>query len=130
VGGCDICHHPDENGGTTIRIPDSAWPAHRSHGDYLGACNPQGAPEGGVGTPDDYEKIVASYIQNDVDPIFSYYDENWPDDVVRNPLIQEDRLLHTRLVEIGVRVNINPAVNPDDFSTSTMVHLRNLKENL
>jgi hypothetical protein len=36
-----ICHHARGKNGTkhvTIRINQSAWPAHRRHGDTLGAC--------------------------------------------------------------------------------------------
>jgi hypothetical protein len=36
-----ICHFPPGNPGNahTLTIDGSAWPAHRSHGDQLGACN-------------------------------------------------------------------------------------------
>ncbi|MEP2773505.1 MAG: hypothetical protein ABJH05_15240, partial [Fulvivirga sp.] len=36
-----ICHYPPGNPSNvqTIRISESAWPAHRAHGDSLGACN-------------------------------------------------------------------------------------------
>ncbi|MBI2440263.1 MAG: hypothetical protein HYV35_02715, partial [Lentisphaerae bacterium] len=36
-----ICHHPPGNpeNRQTIRINETAWPAHEAHGDSLGACN-------------------------------------------------------------------------------------------
>jgi hypothetical protein len=37
-----ICHHAHGKKGTkhvTIRINERAWPAHRRHGDTLGACS-------------------------------------------------------------------------------------------
>ncbi|MFC1653533.1 prepilin-type N-terminal cleavage/methylation domain-containing protein [Patescibacteria group bacterium] len=128
VGGCDICHNPGPGEGT-ISIPDSSWPAHRAHGDYMGACQPGGGGGGG-GSSSAWEKTVASYIQNTSDPIFYYYNSDWPSDVVNNPLAAENRLLDTRLMSVGVRVNVNPNINPNDFSVSTFIHLRNLKDNL
>lgn len=128
VNGCTICHYPGNNE-QTITIPESAWPAHSNHGDYLGPCIPEGE-ELGLGSTTTSEKIVASYIQVGVDPIFSYYNSSWPADEINNPLILENRLLDTRLIQVQVNININPDTNPDDFNVSTFVHLRNLKDNL
>jgi prepilin-type N-terminal cleavage/methylation domain-containing protein len=33
-----ICHKPNGQANNTITISDSAWPAHRNHGDTLGPC--------------------------------------------------------------------------------------------
>jgi prepilin-type N-terminal cleavage/methylation domain-containing protein len=128
VNGCDICHDPGNNE-NTITIPEAAWPAHSNHGDYLGTCIP-GGEEGQLGSTTTSERIVASYIQVGVNPIFSYYNSGWPTDELNNPLILENRLLDTRLIQIQVNVNINPQTNPDDFEVSTFVHLRNMKDNL
>ncbi len=37
----EICHIPQENpeNAHTVRIPDSAWPAHQAHGDTMGPCS-------------------------------------------------------------------------------------------
>ena len=44
-----ICHIPEGNPDNvqTITIDASSWPAHQAHGDYLGACNSTGNPDGG-----------------------------------------------------------------------------------
>ena len=34
-----ICHFDGKGRGHTITIDQSAWPAHRAHGDHLGACS-------------------------------------------------------------------------------------------
>jgi hypothetical protein len=36
-----ICHHPTDSPDSwiTIEIAKEAWPAHKAHGDTLGACN-------------------------------------------------------------------------------------------
>ena len=65
VNGCVICHYPGSNE-QTITIPESAWPAHCNHGDYLGPCIP-GGEESEPGSLTSSEKIVASYVQVGVD---------------------------------------------------------------
>ena len=44
-GKMTICHIPPGNSSArhTIRVGESAWPAHDSHGDYRGPCH-QGGP--------------------------------------------------------------------------------------
>lgn len=127
VGGCDICHLPG-SGENTLTIPEPAWPAHAAHGDYLGVCT------GGGGNGDDssssYEKIVASYITNGTSPLFTYYNGNWPGDEINNPIPLNDRLLDSRLIRVDLSVDTNEDYGPTDFQLSTMVHLRNLKDNI
>lgn len=124
VNGCTICH----DGSNDITIPETSWPAHKTHGDYLGVCG--GGGEVYSGGIDDYEQIVASYIVQGTNPLFTYYNGQWPVDTVNNPLPVDQRLLSTRLIEISVSVNIDPGSNPDDFTASTAIQLRNLKDNL
>lgn len=128
VNGCDICHDPGANE-NTITIPESAWPAHSNHGDYLGPCVPGGGGEE-FGSSSATERIVATYIQESTGPMFTYYNSDWPTDQINNPLILSERPLSTRLIEINMSVNINPELNPDNFDVSTFVNLRNLKDNL
>lgn len=40
-----ICHCQSKKA-DTLRIPDNAWPAHRDHGDTMGACEEQENPCG------------------------------------------------------------------------------------
>jgi hypothetical protein len=52
-----ICHTPPGNSGNpqTIEIPLSAWPAHQTHGDVLGACVETPTP---LAPPVEEEKIT------------------------------------------------------------------------
>ncbi|OGV90814.1 hypothetical protein A3A66_03645 [Microgenomates group bacterium RIFCSPLOWO2_01_FULL_46_13] len=127
---CTICHNPGPNE-ETIAIPETSWPAHRAHGDYSSACEPDGGGGGGnTGTEADTESVVAEYIRNTTTPLFSYYNGDWPEDQTNNPLPAGSRLLGTRMVKITLEVNTNPNYQPSNFTLSSFTHLRNLKDNL
>ena len=44
-----ICHHAGPTKRVTINVSANAWPAHRRHGDTLGACPQAGAQTTGTG---------------------------------------------------------------------------------
>jgi hypothetical protein len=53
-GKITICHVPPGNPANahTLVVGGPGWNGHRNHrGDYLGACQGQGEPDGGPGTP-------------------------------------------------------------------------------
>lgn len=128
VGECVICHNPGPSE-ETITIPESAWPAHYAHGDYIGSCGTGGGGGGGE-EPEASERVVADYINSGASPLFYYYNGDWPLDTLNNPLPVSDRLLETKMIEVEVVVNVDPDTIPDDFTLSSFTHLRNLKTNL
>lgn len=124
---CTICHDPDGTA-ETITIAESAWPAHQQHGDFIGTCESGAGGSGSTGTTS--ERVVADFIRNGAAPLFYYYNGDWPGDVISNPLVPQDRLLETKMIEIRLSVDVNTSRIPDPFELSTFVHLRNLKTNL
>ena len=46
-----ICHFDGKGRGHTITIDQSAWPAHRAHGDHQGACRPGEFKPGSAANP-------------------------------------------------------------------------------
>ncbi len=73
--------------------------------------------------------ILSRYIRNGINPVFSYYNENYPTDTVNNPLTLPADLDAIRMVKIKLETNVDPARVPNTFTLDTFVHLRNLKEN-
>ncbi len=73
-------------------------------------------------------QVVSDYIQNGANPVFYYYNGNWPGDVVNNPLGIAYRMLETRLVEVDLMVNTGPGTI-EDVRISTKAMIRNLKTN-
>ena len=70
---------------------------------------------------------VATYVANTTnDPIFSYYNDNYPGDTVNNPLTVPLAVQNARLVKIRLIVNIDPNHAPDTTTIESSVEFRNL----
>lgn len=65
---------------------------------------------------------IAENIGNGADPIFLYFNEDWPEDTENNPLPTPASLADVRLIRIFLNI--------DNYSLSTNVSIRMLKENL
>jgi prepilin-type N-terminal cleavage/methylation domain-containing protein len=64
---------------------------------------------------------IAQYVNNQSEPIFTYYDGNYA---------ITDAINNVRLVKITLKINVTPERAPNDYYVETDVHLRNLKSNL
>lgn len=87
-----------------------------------------------VGTtyPSNNEQVslVISYIVNNAEPIFYYYNGDWPADTTNNPLGTPSRLTDTKLVRINVISNPDPSRPESEYQLETSAQIRNLKTNL
>lgn len=75
-------------------------------------------------------KVMASSVINNFlgEPVFSYYNHDYPGDLVNNPLaIPVDPSL-VRLVKVHLFVNIKPNRAPDHTSIESVAELRNLND--
>lgn len=73
---------------------------------------------------------LADNIQNAAEPIFYYYNGDWPLITEGNPLATPARLVETKYMRVFLRLNVSPEKIPQDFELSSGVQLRNLKDNL
>lgn len=75
-------------------------------------------------------KVLSNNVQNNTTPVFYYYNEDWPQDTVNNPLQIPGGLSETKLIRIYLR--LNPLANDptNDYVLESNVQLRMLKENL
>ncbi len=96
-----------------------------------GTVEPSGSPF--TYNPDN-ETIttIAQFIRNNTstEPIFTYYNGDYPLDNTNNPLPTPSRLIDTKLIHIFVKINVDPKRSPKDFVLESDVQLRNLKTNL
>lgn len=65
--------------------------------------------------------IASEYLNNQDEDVFTFYDSDY------NPTLT---INNVRLVKIILKINVTPAVAPNDFYVETDVTLRNLKSNL
>jgi hypothetical protein len=75
-------------------------------------------------------KTISEYIRNGADPIFYYYNGDWPLVTEGNPLDTPARLVDTKYMRIFLRINVDPSKIPQEYELSSGVQLRNLKDNL
>jgi len=70
---------------------------------------------------------ITSYVANtSSDPVFSYYNDNYPGDTVNNPLTTPVSIQIPRLVKIRLIININPNRAPETTTIESTVAFRNL----
>jgi prepilin-type N-terminal cleavage/methylation domain-containing protein len=95
---------------------------------YRSVIDPSGYPveyleENEIITP------LAENVANETNPLFYYYNSDWPQDQSNNPLPIEDRLTQTKIIKIDLSLeNKNKAEN--NYQINTFVQIRTLKDNL
>lgn len=72
--------------------------------------------------------IIANNVDNETKSLFTYYNGDWPQDTLSNPLALSQRLLNTRFVSIYVKINASTQAQP--FELTSSVQIRSLKDNL
>lgn len=71
--------------------------------------------------------VVANYIVNtNTDPVFYYYNKNYPGDTVNNPLSTPVTVGAIQMVRIHLLINIDPVHAPNNVNMESFVDLRNL----
>lgn len=81
-------------------------------------------------TSNEKTRIIATNVQNQDEPIFYYYNGDWPGDTTNNPLPTPSRLSDTKVMRILLKLNDSPNDPENDFVLESYVQLRNLKQNL
>lgn len=79
---------------------------------------------------DEYYRTVATNVDTSSGPIFTYYNDDWPSDVVNNPLQGTTRSAATRYISIKLRIDLSPGASAPPFELTGGVQLRGLKDNL
>lgn len=76
---------------------------------------------------DDSVSVITNYVVNEAtDPVFYYYNKNYPGDIVNNPLASPVAVDQVRLIRVHLYVNINPVHAPDNINIESFADLRNL----
>lgn len=72
--------------------------------------------------------VMAEKVTNGTEPVFYYYNNNWPGDTTANPLPLGARLLPTRYIEVKLTVDQGGQTGPEPVTMQVGVQLRNLKD--
>lgn len=74
-------------------------------------------------------RILSENVRNSSDPLFYYYNGDWPEDTINNPLPGGVRLSDTKSIGILLMVNSNPNISSNNYVTESSANIRTLKEN-
>jgi hypothetical protein len=95
-----------------------------------GIAEPSGTPPA-YPAGDQSVSVIAQHIQNTADePLFFYYNSDYPQDEVSNPLtVPVAQVNQIRLVKVDIFFNLDPYRSPDNVRLESYVEMRNLKDN-
>ena len=57
-------------------------------------------------TAQERETVVSDILRNNTDPIFYYYNSDWPSDTTNNPLALSERIANTRFIKIFIHCRL------------------------
>jgi len=95
-----------------------------------GIARPSGSPPI-YPSADQTATVLVTHVINTADqPLFYYYDTNYPDDLANNPIASPvSDVNKIRLVKADIFYNLNPFRAPDNVRLESFVEMRNLKDN-
>lgn len=84
-----------------------------------------------VGYPLANERVqtLTGNVRNGQNPVFFYYNEDWPQDTINNPLQASDRLSDTQLIKIVLILNAKADDPIRDYKIESFTQVRMLKGN-
>ena len=90
--------------------------------------DPQGSP---VTYPPEQKvtTTITENIRNNSSPMFSYFNEDWPNDTSNNPLPTPADLDSIKMVHIYIRINPDPNDPDNDYVLESQAQVRTLKQN-
>lgn len=91
-----------------------------------GVINPVGFPAA-YPPANEKVKVITDAVRNGTDPIFYYYNGDWPQDTINNPLPSPTRLSDTKLMKVRLEISTD---DNSPYILESYVQIRTLKENL
>ena len=80
-------------------------------------------------TSSEKQAPISEIIRNGVDPVFFYYNGDWPGDTVSNPLPLSDRISETRFVRVVLKSNPRPSSPNLDYIIESNTRIRSIGNN-
>jgi len=96
---------------------------------YLGTRKPSSTmPKVYAAGDADTQELASQIVNTASDPMFSYYNKDYPQDTINNPVAVPADVSQIRLVRILLKINIDPNKAPDNIVQESFVELRNLND--
>jgi prepilin-type N-terminal cleavage/methylation domain-containing protein len=73
-------------------------------------------------------EMAKQIVNLGTDPMFSYYNANYPADTTNNPAATPANVRNIRLIKVFLKINIDPNRAPDNIQQQSFVELRNLND--
>lgn len=70
--------------------------------------------------------LANSIINSNAQPVFSYYNDEYPSDTTNNPLVTPVNVAEVKMVKVHLMVNIDPLNVPEHINIESFAELRNL----
>lgn len=94
---------------------------------YRGVTEPSATLPISYPAGDQTTSLLAEYISNTpADPVFYYYNDDYPSDLANNPLSTPVSIHQVRLIKVHLLVNIDPIRAPNNINVESFAELRNL----
>lgn len=74
--------------------------------------------------------LASSIINDSSNPIFQYFDENYPIDITNNPIVTPASVSRIKLVRVYLQINIDPNNAPDNVEMESFIDIRNLNDRI
>lgn len=95
-----------------------------------GTAKPSGTPAVYPAGDQNVTTIAEHVVNTAGQPMFYYYDSNYPADQVNNPkAVPVADVNSLRLIKVDVYYNLDPNHTPDNIRLESFVEMRNLKDN-
>lgn len=94
---------------------------------YRGVTNPNAGLPVTYPAGDQTTTMLLDYVVNtNAQPIFYYYNKDYPTDTTHNPLSTPISVNTAKLIRVHLRVNIDPIKAPNNINIESFAELRNL----
>lgn len=72
--------------------------------------------------------VISEIIRNGSDPLFYYYNSDWPQDTINNPLSLTERIANTRVVKIYLKSSPRTDTTDFDYILESEIRIRMLQD--
>jgi type II secretory pathway pseudopilin PulG len=74
----------------------------------------------------EFNKTITNIARNETDPLFYYYNSDWPTDTTNNPLAIDDRISDTTEVKIILQTNPDASTSEYNYKLESSIKVRML----